>query len=204
MRFAAKALIGLLCLAPPAGAARDASCAMKGSKTIRADTRARVFVHRSRANGTVYYACLYRNGRRREIPLPDEAYRGWTLASPYLSYLEPGGASTVSVDVLWVYDIRTGMEYEAAEAVQSEEGSSAIENPLLAPTGAVAWIRARTRPDSARTQVITERSVEKWSPAGEATLDPGPTVDAGSLALSTSGRRVYWTNAGEPRSARLR
>lgn len=201
MRRALAIGVGLaLVLGAGAPAASDAAkrgkCAMKGSKTIVRDSRARVFyVRRSQT----YYGCLYRTGRKRELPTYDyDAVDGFVLRSPYLAFEGGTTGGSMSTGDLWRMNLRTGKRQVVDTTGESFAGGSSVEGVLLTRRGAMVWIR--------ETWSYDERtvSVEKYDAAGEETLDPGPNVAVGSLALTPSGRRVYWMNAGEPRTAVLR
>jgi hypothetical protein len=74
----------------------------------------------------------------------------------------------------------------------AEPGVTDLE---LTGDGGLAWI-VSGRPD--RDDYFY---VQKNDGGGRAVLDEGTTIDPSSLALS--GRRIYWMNAGVPRSATL-
>jgi hypothetical protein len=167
---------------------------------VRADAGGRVFKLTDKLGDETYYACSYRVGKRWDISDTYDISRV-RLASPYVAFVRWDVGSRISEYDLYVVDLRTGTERHAAE-FRSEPfsvSSDRIRQFVLSRRGRVAWIR-----ETSGETVATSRRVEAFGPSGATTLDPGPGVDAGSLALTSAGRRLYWTNAGEPRSTQLR
>jgi hypothetical protein len=198
MKAGIAAMLGLFLwsLPAPAEAAKHRGCAEPGSETQAADARARVFYSPRK---DAYFGCLRRTGRRREIPYQgvDDIYIT-ALTSPFVVYDAPNEGSAAYVVDVYRFDLRTGRDRKVTSFGEFAGQGSRLHELLLTRAGTVVWARERFGSEQ------DGRLVEKFGDGRESTLDPGPTVDAGSLALSISGRRVYWTNAGEPRSARLR
>jgi hypothetical protein len=197
------AITAVLLPALPAEAKRH-SCAAKHSKTAVRDRRVRIF-YSDRGGLPEYRACFYRDGRRRRFTTGNEDGLGEIrLRTPYVAWVELGSGSGTTFETLYSGNLRTGRSRELASfyAPQGPYGRD-LRGLVLSETGSVAWISDSygLGPDNQQHHDV---AVLKRDADGRGTLDPGPTVDPDSLALSRSGRRVYWTNAGEPRSARLR
>ncbi len=193
-------LVGLgLLAAAPAEAAKRKPCAAAGSKTVRADTHGRAF--RVRRQGTrKYYACLYRSWRRVRIaPDPGDYVTNLGLASPFVVFLSEQPTSQIASHELKRVDIRSGATVTVAWFGHHYEGINALEDLVPTRRGTVAWIRNHWLGGEQ-----PRRSVGKFEAGSQSTVDPGPDVGTGSLAVTRSGDRLYWTNAGEARSAPLR
>jgi hypothetical protein len=198
------ALLLVLTLALPAtaGAAakRHGKCAMKGSKTLAADARGRVFEKLNR-DGEFLYGCLYRTGRRfplGENPHDDEVSIDiLALTSPYVAYGETDRTPYGSTEFLARIDLRNGREKDVGDGFSTLNADGPIEELLVTRGGALAWTYTGLSDPPALT-------VEKLDADGRSVLDPGPGVDHGSLAATPGGHRVYWSNGGQPRSAPLR
>ena len=123
------------------------------------------------------------------------------MVGPYVAFSAASVSSQISEVKLFVMDLRTHRRRALAVA---SFGEAPLEDELLGGfvvtrRGAVAWVRtmsSETGPDSSR--------LEADRGAGAEVLDPGPNVENGSLAVTASGRRLYWTSAGEPHAASLR
>ena len=198
-RTAAAGIAAALAIAPAApadAASKRRTCAAKGSKTVVSNKHVRVY----KRGWPPYHACWRRTGRRRQLWTYDyDSVGPFRLRGEYVAYIGIGPPATATGDDIWVVNVRTGkervLEFAASRGGESYEW---IWDFVLGRSGAVAWIHERSAFDG------ESWSVQKWSRSGRLTLDPGPAVERGSLALTPSGRRVYWINAGEPRSARLR
>lgn len=181
-------------VAPAADAnAKKRHCPANGA-TIAADSRARVWQVK-RHDELSLYACLRRTGRVRRLTSGDIDYDSVRLAAPFVVYVENEAGSGLVSEIIQRVDIRAGTQERIAEfGTLSGEGSN-LDDYVVAHSGAVAWIATD---DSSGT------SAGKYDADGAGTLDPGPDVDPGSLALTASGKRVYWTRGGVPQSASLR
>jgi hypothetical protein len=189
------ALVLAVALWSPAAAvaAKPGKCAPRGARTVAADAGGRVFYLPGR--GT-HFGCLYRWQQPRNLWSEDADHSVVQLASPYAAIISYEFGTFGSIGELMVVNLRTGRRHVPAEFSTGESPGDALLEFHLTHRGALAWLRR----DNARGAV----SVKSSDRLGVRTLDPGPAVDAGSLAVSDSGRRAYWTNAGEPRSGRLR
>lgn len=85
---------------------------------------------------------------------------------------------------VWLLDVRRNRRRVVAMLDPTQPATDLVLTQNLA----VAWIR----PGGGGHEVVKSDS------AGLATLDAGAGVEPGSLA--TVSRRLYWTNAGQPRS----
>ena len=179
-------------------AAQRGRCAMPGSTTVRADERARIF----KARGD-HYGCLRRTGKRYWLPDYNDYIGKIRLASPFVAYVSYGGPSGSAVlDELIVMDLRTGEAEEAAEFGSGLGGSDSVGELIVTRHGAAVWTQFATREEGSPG---SGTSVRMWRGGVESTLDPGPDVDSRSLAVTSSGRRAYWsTSSAGPRTARLR
>ena len=193
-------LVGLaLVVAAPADAAKRRPCAIRGSETVEVTDRARLYVVR-RPGVSAYYACLYRSERRIRL-VAEEGHSAAHLrvSGRFLVYLVVQDTSKVGTHELKRLDLRSGGRVTVAGFGHTQEGIDALEDLVLTRRGAVAWIRNVWYGGEP-----PRRSVGSYRANRHTVLDPGPNVDAGSVAVTASGGRLYWTNGGEPRSARLR
>jgi hypothetical protein len=182
-----------------ATAKKNSKCTLRGSKTLAADARGRVF-EKDHADGAYIYGCLYRTGRRFAIgdnPHDDFlSIDALALASPFVAYGETTASTIGTYEIVERLDLRNGRIKDVTDS-KREDPDPGIDQVVLTPRGAVAWIGY----GNDYTDIL---KVEKLDAAGHALLDPGPGVENGSLAVTRSGRRLYWSNGGEPRSAVLR
>ena len=194
MRKALAVTGALAVLAPlawaPAAEARDTRCRPKGSETVAASTRVRIYyVTRGGTDRTV--ACVLRTGRRtvlgevyarESFGLSIVRFDGWFVAFGFQGCTGPFcGAGVGSVDV------RSGSTMRRCCWLDPPT------DLVLKSNGSIAWI--------VRDPFATSARVQKLDAAGYQELDSGP-IDPTSLALSRSSQ-VYWTNAGVARSAPL-
>lgn len=183
-----------------AAAKKHGKCALRGSKTLAADAGGRVFARSDAYEQQYVYACLYRSGRR--FPIGDNPHDDLVsidlvaLASPFVAYGETWRSSQGSYETLERLDLRSGRILALTQST-TEGGDGGIDQVVATHRGAVAWIGL----SSDAGDVL---KVEKRDSSGHAILDPGPGVEAGSLAVTRSGRRLYWSNGGQARSAPLR
>ena len=76
-----------------------------------------------------------------------------------------------------------------------------VHSLVLKPNGSVAWIGTQDAHDDVPMRVeVNEFEVGR----GRRTIDDQGSIELKSLSLSEDRRRIFWMNAGEPRSARLR
>ena len=191
MRIIAVALAAVL-LAAPAAEAKKRHCPSRGH-TLAADARVRVFEIDGRDEARLY-ACVHRTGRTRRVPTDGDAFGSVRIAYPFVAYVEETAVSGFgAAEDLERFDLRVA----ASDTIVSVGGTTGvgIVDYVLARSGAVAWT------------AITgghEVYVEKHDADGDAVLDQGFDIDGDSLALTRSGRRVYWMRGGAPRTATLR
>jgi len=199
MRLAVAVALTLGLVVAPAHAAKRHTCKARGSETVRADEGGRVYTREHPRTGyETHYACSYRSGTHWDMNQDDDNVTAITLASPYVAFLRYNVDSHIASSDLYVLDMRTGRERFLAEFRREPDDPAGEDfgQAVLSRSGAVAWTTVRVGDGATR--------LSKRDRDGRAVLDPGPGVDAGSLALSPSGRRLYWSNAGEPRTSRLR
>jgi hypothetical protein len=193
--------------AASAGTPRD-RCASAGSRTLAANEHARVFVKRR-----VVSACGYRTGRTRRLGRQVSAQcsglegcEGTTqvvLAGRYVAYDAFASDRNGATSALIVFDVvrrRQSVRWISPEPTPQQPVRTTITDLVLTSRAELAWIATssnRAQPPGEATQVMADTD------GTDRVLDEGPSVDAGSLALSANAR-VYWTNAGQPRSTSLR
>jgi hypothetical protein len=178
-------------LAPDAAGGRAADCSRTGT-TIDANSRIRLYRVGS-AQAHVIYACA-RTGKRRKLGTLEIDGSGLVqlvLAGRYVAYdnqvcNRTDGGCTSYVEVR---DALTGRYVRSIAGVPP----AAVSDIVLTPTGEVAWLRAAAE---------GRASLHKSDAEGEDVLLDDGSAEPGSLALA--GTRVYWTSAGQPRSAQLR
>ena len=195
--------------AAPALANGGTACSATGSRTEEASRSARVY-SRVVAGGEVrrWYGCLYSADRR--VRLGDVGAPGSyldrispvRLAGRYVATANEWTATTGDAigAVIVVRDLRTGAvvhRFENDPAINTYD----VTDLELRANGAVAWI---ARVVMAGTPATITDEVRTSLPGTSATrlLDEAPAVERRSLALS--GRTLYWTSGGVPRSATLR
>lgn len=189
------AAVVLAAWAPAEAGARDPSarCYPRDVRGLASGVRARVF-HRDLEDGDyVIYACDLISGRRTRIGegtfRDGDSVGSIRFAGRIVGFVggscvglmgTPCTSSIETVDVRTRRRLSTGVEAEVTDF-------------LVSPTGAAAWIEREGGVHRAKAISAGHTATE---------LDSGPALEPGSLALS-SGGRLYWTNAGEARSAQL-
>lgn len=204
------ALAGVLATVPGAHAAASRPCAMKGSKTLAASEHARVYRTPHDADGDRdVVGCLYRTGRRRILgsggsefnPIAAETYVGRVrLAGRFVAFSDHITGRWGQGFTIEVVDLRSGKRRTAwGIPPRRDSGQSAdVESIVLRKNGSAAWMYVfRASPEA-----TLERFVAKLDGDGQARLAEGADIEPGSLALANA--TVYWTQAGQPRSAPLR
>ena len=187
--------------APAVAATR---CRPAHSRTVVASSYARVFVLPSGAA----YACVVRTGRRYrlarggEVRLegPGGGRAGPMLVGKRVAYVVAENAPALGYfRALYVLDIA------AARKRRLYEGNDDLgwgPGPFrLFFDGVVGWSgRAQEAPGT----FDTVGEVWRGTTAGASVLDRGRGVDPASFAVSDDGRRLFWMNGDEPRSAPVR
>src|SRR3954470_5746849 len=187
-------LAGALALAPAAEGAKKKSkpCSRKGSTTIAASSKLRVF--EVGGYDRVVYSCLRSTNKRMVVarysscdcstsdePQPKIWLNRETVAANEYGCPPPGGGTECN-GIVASFDARRRVK-RYAEVVPG----GIVDNLTLKPNGAFAYIAADT--------------VRKADAAGVGQIDAGPGVEEGSLARA--GSIVYWTKAGQAYSVRL-
>jgi hypothetical protein len=192
----------------PAGAAQarrhhhgsKTTCTPKGSKTVEAGRRVRVFTL-AKGDRTNLYACRLSNKKRFLLASADEA--GGTGDS--VSLVRVAGRF-----VAWdsqpfddserynpdfqgfpssVHALDTGAgKRRNAPATSGNPSASSVSALVLNASGAFAWIGSGGTLE-----------VHRYDATGDAILDSGTDIDPASLAASAA--QLYWLNAGVPRVA---
>jgi hypothetical protein len=152
------------------------------------------------------YACNRRTGRRFVLDNPRlETYVDWSgsygrhafpprLAGTHLAYaLTTYEGSEGEYKALYALDLATAKKRKVGVWDESD-GTEFLSAFYLRSSGAVAWSAVEEG----------EGTIGLWGSAGKQYLDRGRAVDADSFAVSRDGRRVYWTNADQPRTALVR
>jgi hypothetical protein len=193
-----------LLVVPASTEAKRRSCAMHHAKVVMHVNGITVRYIRDRDEVRTYYGCLRRVGRPFELGSVDEngveRLDSFIAAGPYLAFQGYDGNSSATSVTLARIDLRNGrIRQNNTEFGSYLSASNALEDVVLTRYGALAWIVA-----SSNGFDPLERRVEKLDRDGQVVLDRGPGVDRHSLAATSSGTRLYWTNAGQPRSAALR
>lgn len=172
-------------------------CFPRGSTATAATRHVRIYeVADENQDDILIYACVLRSGRR--VLLSTAFMTSGIVDQPRINGYRvafelsdcPSGASQCGSTVETL-DLRTGQRRASGFP------NSFVSELELAASGSVAWIesRAPTFPTYQASYRVLTRVGDR-----EAELDSGGDIQ--SLALG-GGARVYWTNAGVPRSAAL-
>ena len=180
-----------LLLSDDSRSASDA-CTRSGT-TVAANSRAEV-VRDGRSDYTAY-GCHRRPRRLTRIGRYDifdaTGPRSFRLSGRFVAWDYLACNKTVDCQArVGVADLRTGKKRGTN---LTSFGALAATDREVTPTGAAAWIRA--------AGASTTLEVRKFDAAGESLLDSGTDIEPDSLAVS--GSTVYWTRAGQPKSAPL-
>jgi hypothetical protein len=220
-RIACLMVFGLALLgAVPAVA--GASCASKIGESARIVEQSRAAVVYRRVEtvpGTVFkkpifYGCEFRAGKLRRLNDRKNAlehHSHWALAGHFVAFAfsVEEGASSETLGSIKLFDLRTGERVRwiagdvLAPGTDPVGPSQVIYSLVLKPNGSLAWIvsyepTADEGDDSYQVNKLEAGSDETIG------LDDGRTIRKRSLALSQDRRTIYWTNAADTRSARLR
>jgi hypothetical protein len=188
----------------PGTAGAATACAKKGSKTVAASERARIYTQKGtgQEKGSVlYFGCWYSNERRTKIYTagdPDVDHAGtFRLAEKFVGFetetADPtGGESDASVQV---FNLKTGKRVASELVGDNNATFHSVTALVVKANGSFGWIEAAT----AASQV--NRRVKARDKSGLRLLDDGTDIRPDSLALA--GSTLYWTRGGAPRSASL-
>jgi hypothetical protein len=180
---------------------RSRACFPKGSVTELATTRVRVFAQDDEGVRTgAVVACDLRTGRRVELAsfdLDGQSYQighlraaGTAVAMGAYDCFKEGCSSSIVVA-----DVAGG----AARSVATLGGRALFFDLVLKANGSLAYTWGPLPSSSAPARVTELRSCDA---GGCTTVDGSGEVAPRSLALSP-GSQLYWTRAGEPRTAVL-
>lgn len=190
------------------GTARPPCKVPKGAVVV-AQERGGVVYRRRESGAIAHYGCLRAKGRRVLLSFEDSgrsAVRRVVLAGSWVALViedlssQPGGATDPPgsapepiSDEVRVRDLRARCNRRSAPATRCRSrGARRVRDLVLTSTGAAAWVQGDSVP-----------AVSKDDGDGtEDVLDQGP-VEPGSLALSASGRRLYWVTDGAAKTAEI-
>lgn len=194
----------LVALVGAAPADADAACALRGSTTVVASERARVFLTTDRRTEVqTLYGCLFRAGKRVRLGrFGDREYFGLPrLAGAKVAFRRgSGGTGSVGTGVR-VFDLRSrrrvfGWDAPAASTLCAR-GQWGIADIALKPNGSVAWLMDD---DPGCNDTPGRFEIYKHDRPGAALLvDSGDDIERDSLAWA--GTQLYWTRGGAARSA---
>jgi hypothetical protein len=202
-RLCVIAVLSLGLLAAGSAQARS-TCTPRGSKTVAANTKVRVFTFRKSGSDTTrLYACRLR-GRKRYLLASAQEQGGTGTAVSLVRVIDrfvawdaqpfddserynpdfQGFPSTVNE-----LDTTTGTR-TSRPATTGSPAPSSVTALVLTGSGSLGWI------GSASTL-----EVHLYANGGDTVLDTGPDIDPTSLAAAQ--HELYWMRAGAPRSAPL-
>jgi hypothetical protein len=214
------ALVGAV-LAAPAGASRKQCLKAASSGKVVEQSKSSVAYER----GGKLRACVYSADHAVVLPQQGrfriEGQNGTAdinshlvrLAGRYVAYssvwtADSDDAHSTIRQRVYVYDAR----FPDLKNRSDEHGDGAVEALLLKPNGSAGWTFTRY-PGSALPDTITYVYKMDTTGDGEQQLDesrtfgdpPHYSIDAGSLALSANGQRLFWTRDPDgPQTAAIR
>jgi hypothetical protein len=208
--FGAAAVVALLAIAGPGGAAATStgSCKKPDKYVVAVKTsKAVVFTNR---HGYRAYGCLFRRGKLVRL---SGAVGKYKLAGSYVAYFLRFGDEEGMFYRVMVRDLRTG-GFRHIEAAYSDlperrpddgESPAKVTNLKLKRTGAVAWISCSPSEPGETTcrapQEDLEWEVWRSDSNGRKLLDSSPSVRLRSLELK--GSALEWRHGSETRTATL-
>lgn len=179
-------------------------CRFAQRNTIAATREARVYVGHGPRVGTAVFGCLYGSSRRRLLGSTggEIGVTHVQLAGRYVGFfVQTSGArdSTMADAGVYVVDLKSGKRLHGENGGGMGQVDLFGFNIVLKADGAAGWI-VETRDPS--TNRLVGREVHRVDTSGAAVLDSSICIDETSLALG--GSSLYWTDAGQVRSAHLR
>ena len=169
---------------------RHRNCVPGKAYAFGASNRVRVFETPARSEYRTGYACDLVTGRRRRLWATQFAQ------SFSASMVRFAGTAVAFHERECIKERCFGavrsVELVSGRQVRAHTPDSDVSDIVVAPTGSTAYIARQGLPVS----------VVKAAGDGVQTLDRSEHVEPWSLALAADSR-IYWTNAGAPRSARL-
>jgi hypothetical protein len=183
----------LLAVAPAASAGRSSKCQRAKTTTVGATGDLRVYYIGSELDGREY-ACWEQTGRTTYIGQlfgDERLIQDQVVNGRFVAYLRrvcrryEGDCRRSDVRVL---NVRTGQVRSSPRGGVEFQSSHGI---VLDRSGVVAYIAGTTQ----------SYSVHRFDGVSDSVIDPGPTVEPGSIALANE--TLYWRDDGETLSAQL-
>jgi hypothetical protein len=179
---------------------RRRTCTPSHSTTVVANARVRVYRRKAKSGDVFLYACAHKTRRRVKLPSNEpgvDGYGPFALSGRYLAfgYYPSCGVCEDEDNFVWVMDAVRRRERHVLLDDDDDGKATRITDLEVDPRGSVAWISR----DLIAPSVLVQKSEHGSSMA--TMLDSGPDVARHSLARS--GRTLYWTKAGVPKSAQL-
>ena len=177
---------------------KRAPCSAKGSVTMLATERARIY--RVGEDEFDVYGCLYRVNRRHlltsyfdcDCSRADDQPPGLWLAGDYVAY-NPWSCSPVDFSCFGRVVSRRLTRISLPRF--RIENTARVSDLVLRPNGSIAFIQGPARD-------FGETRLRAFDSSGERWLDTGPGIEPESLGLSRGGR-LYWKKGGAPFTALL-
>ena len=197
-----------LALAAPTRAAKRQSCYRIGGTTVVQSPKVRVFykwIPDGLPEERHYYGCLRRTGKRMFLT---EAYTDqldgtgpdfFRLHGALVAWAEGFCGSEDCNPAAFTVDLRSRKTIRSY-GDDRRDVDSYILDLQVAPSGSLGLMQLdRQNPNAEGPRKYNVISV---TASGSTLLDSGDDIDGSSLALG--GSWLYWTRAGQPRSASLR
>ena len=200
IRLAATMALCVL-LAAPAYAERR-SCAKRGSDTIAANAKARIYAVHEPSREYVYYGCLHR--RPRPVYLAMEYMSGGGGIGLGLFFQLRGrlaGFAQVHQgpnDGDGVYEV-AAMDLRTRRKLRAHSDYGFVHDLALTSRGSLAFVTSRSRRPAAGVAPRGGYNVWRAGSEGAAIVDAGEEIDPASLAVG--GGWMYWVHGAAPRSA---
>jgi hypothetical protein len=191
-----------------AEAAKRPSCYRYGGTTEVQSPKVRIFFkYHEYDDGARYYGCLRHVGKRVFL---DDASTSQTYGSgPDLFRLHgrlvAWTGSACGLEVCSLYSLTVDLQSRKkirSYAYGPQDVDSYPVDLQLAPSGSFGLMQAARPNPQLQPGVPYTYSVISVTAEGSTVLDSGMDIDKSSLAIG--GRWLYWTRAGQPRSAELR
>jgi hypothetical protein len=203
----------VLALALPAAA--SASCRSRlgpDAYEVTSNGQAAVFWRPERSTNDVkmrvYYGCYLASSRLARLHTFrdfDSKVEHLTLVGHQVAFAYlPVDPEDSDSDKIHRHDLRTG-RHRTIRVVSRDRDLSGrgayVRTLVLKPNGTVVWVGSYLAGDQ---EIFQLNTIEAGRRDRRSRLDEGAEIVHKSLALSSNGKRVYWKNAGEVRSAPLR
>jgi hypothetical protein len=203
MRICVLAAIGLATLAAaPAADAKKRPCKSRGSSTVVASDRARVFAtHRDSDIDGEYYACLYGRKRDKRLAVWRSSAGGSRDGVAFQLFPSPRTHQLVAFAQIdcGFYDcgyIAKTIDLDTGKRKRLASGPG-LRSLRPAATGSLALIDDTSYPWEAGPSY----RVRKVESRGTTVLDEGPDIDPASLAVA--GSWVYWRRGSVTHTATI-